>query len=108
MLALGAALATRSGTTLPSSAGSQRSPLSAPGPATQPSATLMWSPWTLNTRPVMSFDSGLPSQTTMGAMLAGSNGSNSSGFFSVAAAPMPRFSVMRVSAAGAMAFTVTP
>ena len=31
MLAFGAALATRSGTTLPSSAGSQRSPLSAPG-----------------------------------------------------------------------------
>ncbi len=44
MLALGAARATRSGMTDPSSALSHRSPLSAPGPATQPSATLMCPP----------------------------------------------------------------
>ncbi len=60
MLALGAALATSPGTTEPSSAGSQRSSWSAPGPATQPSATLMWPPCTLKTRPVMSFDSRAP------------------------------------------------
>jgi hypothetical protein len=65
-------------------------------------------PITLKTRPVMSFDSGLPSQTTIGEMLAGSSASNSSGLRLAYASPMPRFSVMRVSAAGAMALTVTP
>ena len=62
----------------------------------------------MKTRPVMPADSELPSHTTIGAMLAGSKASNSSGFFSAGVKPPPRFSVMRVSAAGAMALTVTP
>jgi hypothetical protein len=62
----------------------------------------------LKTRPVMPADSALPSQTTNGAMLSGSLGSNSPGLRSGPAWPKPRFSVIRVRAAGAMALTVTP
>ena len=52
--------------------------------------------------------SALASHTTNGAMLSGSLASNWSGFGSAGPSPKPRFSVIRVNAAGAMALTVTP
>ena len=59
---------------------------------------------TSNTRPVTSFDSVEASQVTIGAIQRG----DSFSLVSSSACPMPRFSVMRVRAAGAMALTVTP
>src|SRR5207302_2055946 len=106
MVALGAALATRSGTTALSSPGSQRSPLSTAGPRCQPSATAMVPPETRNTRPVTSPDSGLPSHTTRGETFSGAERSNSPAL--TPGRPPPRFSVIRVRAPGAMALTVTP
>jgi hypothetical protein len=103
MSALGAALATRPGTTADSSAGSQRLSLDTAGPFTQPSSTVIAFPQTPNTRPVTSRDSGEPSQTTSGEM--------ASGLTSPAAAAVritSMSSVIRVSAVGAIALTVTP
>ena len=88
------------GRSSPSSAGSQRAPLSAAGPSSQPSSTVMRPPATAKTRPVTSFDSALPSQTTSGAMLSAASSSNASAGRSAARWPIPRFSVMRVSATG--------
>ena len=65
-------------------------------------------PATENTRPVTSFDSGLPSHTTSGEMFSGAMLSNLSGGDVGAGVAPPRFSVMRVRATGAMALTVTP
>ena len=103
MLALGRAWATRSSTAWPSTSGSS-SGFSIDGPRCQPSDTDSIRPVTSNTRPVTPADSGLASQQTIGAMCLGESCSlASSGSW-----PMPRSSVMRVRAAGAMALTVTP
>ena len=61
-------------------------------------------PLTSNTRPVMSFDSADANQVAIGAIQRGERISRSS---SVSGAG-PRPSVMRVSATGATALTVTP
>jgi hypothetical protein len=65
-------------------------------------------PATLKTRPDTPVERPDPSHTTSGAMFSGAMASNSSGLRAAARWPMPRFSVMRVSAPGAMAFTRTP
>ncbi len=103
MLALGRAWATSSDTFGPSSATSSGG-FSSDGPRCQPSLTEIIRPVTSNTRPVTWADSGLASHVTIGAMCAGDICS----LISSGACPMPRPSVMRVRAAGAMAFTVTP
>ncbi|SKS84936.1 Uncharacterised protein [Mycobacteroides abscessus subsp. abscessus] len=77
------------------------------GPCAQPSATRMMPASTSNTLPVTSRDSGLPSHTTSGETFSGAIASNapSSGLAMVSAKTA---SVIRVRAAGAMAFTVMP
>ena len=52
-------------------------------------------------------DSALASQVTSGAMFSGARASHSPSGSGAAIAP-PRFSVIRVRAPGAIAFTVTP
>ena len=74
------------------------------GPRCQPSLIDSARPLTSKTRPVTPADSGLASQVMIGAIHRGDICSLASS----EACPMPRFSVMRVSAAGAMALTVTP
>src|SRR5690606_11685012 len=98
------ALLTRSGTPLPSPAGSPRAPLSTPGPRRHVSATAMLPPPTRNTWPLMPADSALASQVTSGATLPGALGSQSPS--AGRGRPPPRFSVMRVRAPGAMALAV--
>jgi len=102
------ASARRPGMISPSSAGSQRSPLSTVGPRLQPRATPMRPPETRNTWPVTARDSGLPSHTTSGATFSGALRSKAPGSMAARRRPPPRFSVMRVRAPGAMALTVTP
>ena len=63
-------------------------------------------PSTSNTRPVTSRESALPSHTTSGEMLAGSFASNPESGACMRSANTS--SVMRVRAAGAIAFAVTP
>ena len=103
MSALGAALATRPGTTADRPAWSQRVSADTAGPFTQPSRTVIALPQTPNTRPVTSRDSAEPSQTTSGEI--------ASGLRSAVAAAVRIISmscVILVSAVGAMALTVTP
>ncbi len=103
MLALGRASRTMRFTSSAMATGSSAG-ISMVGPRCQPSDTESMRPETSNTRPVTSRESGLASHTTIGEMRRGAISSLSSSD----AWPIPRFSVMRVSAAGAMAFTVTP
>ena len=74
------------------------------GPRCQPSAIANTRPLASNTRPVIAFYSSDASQVTIGAIQRGEPNSRSSSVGGVG----ERFSVMRVSATGATAFTVTP
>ena len=103
MSALGAASATRLGTTADSPAWSQRVSRDTVGPLTQPSRTVIAFPHTPNTRPVTARDSAEPSQTTSGEMAAGLRSPAAA-----AARIISMSSVIRVSAVGAIALTVTP
>ena len=73
------------------------------GPLTQPSRTVIAFPQTPNTRPVTSRDSAEPSQTTSGEIASGLRS-----VLAAAARIISMSSVIRVSAVGAMALTVTP
>src|SRR6478609_4019029 len=101
------ASASRRRTTGPISLGSHRAPLSSRGPCCQPSATERIPPSTSKTRPVTPADSIDPSQTTSGATFSGAITSNASSSGS-AMVSANTASVMRVRAAGAIAFAVTP
>ncbi len=96
------ALASRSATIGPSLAGSSSGPTR--GPRCHPSAMASIRPEASNTRPVTPLDSGLASHVTIGAIQRGERISRSSSVSG--AAPSP--SVIRVSATGATALTVTP
>ena len=108
MSAFAAALATRSETTAPSSDGCHARSTSAAGPPTQPSFTVIRPPHTEKTRPVISRDSALPSQTTRGAMFSGARVLKPPSYCLASSLTEARSSVIRVRAVGAMALTVTP
>ena len=94
-------------TAAPTSAGSQRAPLSMTVPWRHPSAIDTLPPSTSNTLPVTPALSADPSQATSGATFSGAMASKlPSAGTAIISAKGP--SVMRVRAAGAMAFAVTP
>ena len=102
MPALGRASASSLATTSPSWVGSSTG--SVDGPRTQPSAMARTWPDASNTRPVTPADSSDASHVTIGAIQRGRLASRSL----VGLRPGPRPSVIRVSATGATALTVTP
>jgi len=89
-------------TTGPSAVGSATG--SCDGPRTHPSAMASVRPLASNTRPVTPLDSAEASHVTIGAIQRGDWISRSSSVGGVGC----RFSVIRVSATGATALTVTP
>ena len=102
----GGALASNSRTAGPTALGSHRAPRSTLRSCCQPSAIEIMPPSTSNTRPVTSAASALPSHTTSGEMLAGSFASKPASGACMRSANTA--SVIRVRAAGAIAFAVTP
>ncbi len=76
-------------------------------PRFHPSATVISPPSTSKTRPVTSRDSSLTNHATNGAMFSGAIASNSPSA-GAAIVSANTVSVIRVRAAGAMAFAVTP
>src|ERR1700752_3913270 len=102
----GRALASRSATTGPNSAGSHLAPLSICGPCAQPSPPRISTPPPSNPFPVTSRDPALPSHTTSGETFSGAMASKS--WSCVAIISAKTVSVIRVRADGAIALTVTP
>ena len=102
MSAFGRASASSAFTFSPISVGSSVG--SVLGPRCQPSATASSRPDTWKMRPVTPAESVLASHVTMGAIQRGEKASLASS----SSCPMPRPSVMRVRAPGAMALAVTP